>query len=112
MSVRFFLDEDVQVFLGEALRARGVDALHTYEAGRGGEPDEAQLAFATGKGWCLVTYNRRDFVAIARRFAEGGHRHAGIIVAVRRAPGDVLRALVALAAAHTGETIRDQLLYV
>lgn len=111
MIVRFYLDEDVQVFLAEALRARGVDALHAYEAGRGGEADTAQLAFAATQGRCIVTYNRGDFVVLARQYAEAGMTHAGVVVAIRRPPGDVLRALVALAAAHTGETLRDQLFF-
>lgn len=55
MNARFYLDEDVQMFLSEALRARGVDALHVYEAGRGGGADGAQLAFAAAQGRCIVT---------------------------------------------------------
>lgn len=112
MTARFYLDEDVQTFLAEALRARGVDALHTYEASQGGRADDEQLAFAAAEGRCLVTYNRGDFVRLVRQFAAAGSPHAGVVVAVRRAPGDVLRALVAVAAAHTDETLRDQLLYV
>ena len=34
MIVRYDLDEDVQVFLAEALRTRDVDTVHAYEAGR------------------------------------------------------------------------------
>lgn len=58
MTVRFYLDEDVQVFLAEVLRARGVDALHAYEAGRGGDGDDVQFAFAAAEGRCIVMYNR------------------------------------------------------
>lgn len=111
MSARLYLDEDVQVFLAQALRARGVDAVHVYEVGRGGEADGAQLAFAAAQGRCMVTYNRGDFVVLARQYAESGTPHAGVVVAVRRSPGDVLRALVALAAVHTGEALRDQLFF-
>lgn len=48
---------------------------------------------------------------LACPYAEAGAPHAGVVVAVRHSPGDVLRALVAQAAAHTGETLRDQLFF-
>ncbi len=66
MTARFYLDEDVQLGLAEALRARDIDAVHVYETGRGGGSDEAPLAFATEERRCFVTYNKRDFVILAR----------------------------------------------
>lgn len=94
----FFLDEDVQQFLAEALRTRGFDALHVYEVGRGGLPDEDQLAFSSEEGRCLVSYNKRDFAVLWAACAEAGREHSGIVVAKRHAPGVVLRALLKLAA--------------
>ncbi len=111
MIVRFYLDEDVQVFLAEALRVRGVDTLHVYEAGHGGQDDDAQLAFAAAEGRCIVSYNRGDFVRLVRQYADAGLPHAGVVVAVRRTPGDVLRSLVAISAAHTAESLKSRLLF-
>lgn len=112
MSVRFYLDEDVQVFLAEALRTRGIDAVHVYEAKCGGQSDGAQLAFAAADRRCLVTYNKRDFVVLSRTSAEGQRPHFGIVAAVWRPVGDVLRALVAVAESCSEDDLRDQLLYV
>lgn len=112
MTARFYLDEDVQVGLAEALRARGIDAVHVYEAGQGGGSDETQLAFAAEERRCLVTYNKRDCVILARMWAEARTSHSGIIAAVRRPVGDVLREIVAVAEAHSADDLRDRLLYI
>ncbi len=112
MSVGFYLDEDVQVFLGEAPQARGIDAVHAYQADRGGDSDDAQLSFATAEGRCMVSYNRRDSARLAGEWMADGRHHAGVVEAVRRAPGDVLRSLVAVTAACTSEMLRDRLLFI
>lgn len=112
MTVRFFLDEDVQVFLAEALRARGVDAAHVYEAARGGEDDAPQLVFAASEGRCLVTYNKRDYALLWAAWMEAGREHYGIVVAKRSAPGNVLGALMRIASRFSSEELKNQIVYI
>ena len=60
--VRLYVDEDASetaVIVG--LRARGVELLTTWEAGRLGLSDADQLAFAADQGRALYTFNARDF---------------------------------------------------
>lgn len=45
-----------------------------------GRPDEEQLAFATERGWTLLTYNRDDFLELARLWQKTGREHAGIVI--------------------------------
>jgi len=47
VTIRLYLDEDVDVALAAALRQRGIEVLTTQEAGHLGLPDEDQLTFAT-----------------------------------------------------------------
>ena len=61
-AARFFTDEDVYAGVASGLRKSGVDAVSTPEAGRLGESDESQLAFAAGEGRSLVTFNVAHFV--------------------------------------------------
>ncbi len=102
MSLRFLLDEDISQRVAEGLRARGIDAVSVQEIGRGGQgvPDEEQLAYATEQGRVLVTYNRNDFQGLDAKWREEGRQHAGILwcleqVTLRRAIGDLIRALLA-----------------
>ncbi len=102
MSLRFLLDEDISQRVAEGLRARGIDAVSVQEIGRGGQgvPDEEQLAYATEQGRVLVTYNRDDFRRLEVKWREEGQQHAGILwclerVTLRRAIGDLIRALLA-----------------
>ena len=44
----FFTDEDVYAAVAVALRKAGLDAVSTPEAGRLGESDDSQLAWAAG----------------------------------------------------------------
>lgn len=63
------------------LRRRGHDvvALH-QEAALWGATDERVLERATAEGRIVVTRNGRDFVELARAWADEGRSHAGIIV--------------------------------
>jgi len=40
MKIKLMLDEDVQIELANALKAKGVDAVSVQEFGRKGLPDE------------------------------------------------------------------------
>lgn len=108
-AIRIFTDEDVYGAVAPALRRAGIDVLSTVEAGRGGEPDESQLDWASHENRALVTFNVRHFANLhSVRLAEGRH-HAGIIVSSQRPVGDVIRRLLRLASALDAESMRDRL---
>ena len=72
MTIKLYLDEDMDVALATALRQRGFDALTTQEAGNTHRPDEQQLAFAAaawGSG-ANGLVKRRSKWPMARRQAE------------------------------------------
>lgn len=78
---RLHLDADASIkALQSALLARGHDVTRTpdewmvLDAG-----DETQLLSATAQGRCILTFNARDFVALARHHP----RHGGIILAAQ-----------------------------
>jgi len=58
-------DEHVQASLAQGLRARGVDALTTQEAGDSSLDDEGQLRFAAAQGRALLSYNKRSKTKLA-----------------------------------------------
>ncbi len=69
-------------------------------------PDENQLRFAVGERRVLVTFNVRDFVVLARRFAAEGREHAGIVVSNQLPAPEVCRRLLRLRLAlRTGEAM-------
>jgi predicted nuclease of predicted toxin-antitoxin system len=55
--VKFYLDEHIPKGVVEGLRRRGLDVLTVQEAGRSGDSDEKQLAFAAREGRVLVTFD-------------------------------------------------------
>ena len=74
MKPRILLDEDTHLALAEALRQRGFDAVHIQEIGRKGCSDPEQLDFAVQNERCIVSFNRKDFVAL--------HKTNGITVSL------------------------------
>jgi predicted nuclease of predicted toxin-antitoxin system len=72
--VRFYLDEHIPKGVVEGLRRRGVDVLTVQEAGRAGDSDEKQLAFAARERRVLVTFDD-DFL----RLDAAGALHTGIV---------------------------------
>lgn len=80
MAIKLYLDEDVDPLLAHVLRNRGVDCLSTKEAGNLGLPDGEQLRFAADQGRTILTFNVKDFVALATKAAISGQHHSGIIV--------------------------------
>ena len=94
LGITLFIDEDVQQDLADALRQRGYDAESCREAGRHNQriPDEAQLAYAAQNGRTILVYNSRDYVPLARAWADQGRHHAGIIVSAQITDtGELLR---------------------
>ena len=75
---RFYANENFPKPVVEALRAEGHDVLTTEESGKSDQeiPDDEVLAFATEQSRCVLTLNRRHFIALHRRDAK----HGGIVV--------------------------------
>jgi predicted nuclease of predicted toxin-antitoxin system len=85
-----YLDDDIDHHLARLLRARGVDAICTIEAGTVGRPDQEHLAFAAAQGRVLVSYNFHDYLPIAETWFTAGSGHAGIILSYRQFRRDQL----------------------
>ena len=110
LFARLYLDEDVRV--AKIVRGRGFTVRTTRGDDMLGATDAEQLAFAADQGLVLVTHNRSDFEALARRYAEEGQSHTGIVCAVRRPPRDMARRLVEVLNNRTAGEFVNQLLYI
>jgi hypothetical protein len=113
LSIFLYTDEDITDLLAMLLQERGYSAESALGAGTSGFSDENQLAFATSRGWTLLTFNRDDFTELARRWYEAGREHAGIVISQqfsRREIGEILRQvcnlLEAVSAAEMWNTVR------
>src|SRR4029077_5899944 len=94
LYIFLYTDEDVTDRLASLLQERGYEAESVLKAGTTGWTDEEQLAFAASRGWTLLTYNRRDFSALARHWPDASPSHAGIILSRQfsiRQTGELLR---------------------
>lgn len=81
-----YADENLDRFLIEAVRLRGVDLLTAREAGRLHASDEQQLAYATSVGRVVLTHDRRDFRRLHRIWVETGRPHGGIVTIPQPGP--------------------------
>jgi predicted nuclease of predicted toxin-antitoxin system len=112
LFIDLYLDEDVDVVLSHLVRARGFRVMTTQEAGHVGNTDAEQLAFATDQGKTILTHNRVDFEALARRYFEDKKTHSGIIIAVRRHPKELARRVLILLNSLTADEIENQIRYI
>ena|SRR5438105_693222 len=111
-QTRFFTDEDVYGVIAGQLRKAGFDAVSTPEAGRLGELDPSQLAWAAQEGRALVTFNVEDFARLHHEWMAQGQHHAGIIVSSQRPVGDTIRRLIHLGQTLSAEDMQDRLEYL
>lgn len=94
LFIALYTDEDITDRLAEQLRQRGYTATSAASVRTIGLSDEEQLTFATERGWTILTYNRNDFLTLARRWHDAGREHAGIIISQQfssREIGELLR---------------------
>jgi len=110
--VKFYLDEHVWQELTERLRENGYDALHVYDADRGGLSDEAQLEYAAQQGRAILTYNARDFIPLAELWYEAGRDHAGIVISVQLEHGELFRRVLKLLEAVSSEEMMNAIRYL
>jgi predicted nuclease of predicted toxin-antitoxin system len=112
LSIRLYLDHNVNARLASDLRARGFDAITTYEAGNATKSDEEQLAYATAQGHIILTFNISDFSKLDQQWHEVGKEHAGIVISEELAGsryGELLRRALRLLNTVTAEEMRGTL---
>lgn len=112
-TVRIYLDENVNPAVSDGLRRRGIDSWTVRDAGRCGEVDDAQLAYATEQGAVIVSHDD-DYLRLALAWAEAGKSHGGIAYAAmgRHPIGQLVMRVASLAASETAESARDTLFYL
>jgi hypothetical protein len=79
-AMKIYLDEDVHTFIAHTLRLRGWEALTTQKAGQREVDDIGQIAFATERGYAMLSYNVQDFPRLHYELIGSGQPHSGIIV--------------------------------
>lgn len=62
-----YMDECVRIPLAARLRLRGFTVFTARDEGLAGVSDTEQLAYATRRGWLIVSHNTRDFMRLHRR---------------------------------------------
>jgi hypothetical protein len=97
--LRLFLDAHISGRrIAQALRRRHHDGRAADDERQlDGATDEALLELAAGEDRIMVTFNVADVPDIARRWAEAGRAHAGLIIVIgidHREFGTILRAIV------------------
>jgi predicted nuclease of predicted toxin-antitoxin system len=96
MNCRFYLDEDINVLLKQALINRGADVLSTLKAGNTGNKDEEQLIYATNENRIIITHNIEDFVKLHEKFLKNNRIHSGILLTDQLPIGVLLKRIMQL----------------
>ncbi len=111
LSIKLYLDADVNMKLAANLRREGFDCISAREVGHDTLGDEDILAFATSEGRSLLTHNIQDFVPIFEQWWFAERSHHGIIVSQHLPIGEIqeriLRLLVRVNGEEMGNTIRN-----
>ncbi len=111
-AIKVYLDEDVHIYIAQALRLRGWEALTTEEVGQRGVDDSEQIILAIQRGYSILTYNINDYPRLHYEIVTSGETHAGIIVGTREDPRRNIRALLNLLGKLSAEAMKDQLVYL
>ncbi len=109
---RLLLDENVTPELGRALRQRGYDAVHVEDLDLKEVDDATVFAVAAREGRAVLTQNVRDFMPIAREYAERGEHHAGLIVTPQRTLRELLARALPLLSSRSAADVRDAVLWL
>jgi predicted nuclease of predicted toxin-antitoxin system len=111
-NIKLYLDEDVEVFLADAVRRRGYEANTTRDCGNLGATDLAQVAFALQNGAVMLTHNVRDFPRLHYEIIGRNEHHNGFIIAKKENPTIILRRLLKLLTEKSAEDMQDMLEYL
>ncbi len=110
--IELYVDEDVSVHVAELIRARGFSAITTLEAQNLGKSDHEQLTYAIDQHKVFLTHNRIDFEKLAVNYFDEGQHHAGIIIATRRHPAQIVSRLLAILGSTMSDEMIDQIKYI
>lgn len=110
--MKFYLDEHLPPLLAQMLQERGIDCLTTQATGNVGRTDEEQLVYAAAEKRVLLTFNRKDFLLLAKDWLMSGRVHAGIILSKQLPAPEVLRHLLHLVAQHRKDTLHNQIFWL
>ena len=80
LYVALYLDEDVTNQLAVMIEQRGFRVVSAVDIGLLERPDEEHLIYAIEHKMTLFSYNERDYIELARRWATEGRTHAGILI--------------------------------
>lgn len=79
--MKLLLDEQISGKVAARLRDQGHDVVAvTDETSLRGLSDPDVFEIAQAQGRAVATYNRDDFEAIVREYAEAGREHHGLII--------------------------------
>ncbi len=79
--MKLLLDEQISGKVAEYLRSQGHDVVAvTTEPSLRGLSDPDVFAIAQAQKRVVVTYNRGDFEAIVREYAETSREHQGLVI--------------------------------
>ncbi|MCI0684484.1 MAG: DUF5615 family PIN-like protein [Gemmataceae bacterium] len=107
--VRFFMDQHIPAAVSHGLGRHGVDVLTAQDAGRCGQPDIDQLAFATLDQRVLVSFDP-DFLALH----QAGTSHTGIAwcQAHKHGIGQLIQALLLIHGVLDRDSMKNHVEYL
>lgn len=105
-TVRFYLDENMQVVIAEQLQRHGIDVVTVRDLNLLGDDDLSHLQRATAMGRVLCTHDS-DYYALA----TSGIQHAGIVFgqANVRGVGDWVKVLILIHGVYTAEEMQNRI---
>jgi hypothetical protein len=108
-KIKFHLDENITLAIGNGLRRRGIDVTTTPEEGMIGQSDEQQLAFSLSQERVIFTQDT-DFL----RLHHGGLSHGGIVYCPQtsKSIGGILQGLVLIWEVLNAEEMNHHLEYL
>ena len=111
-NIKLYLDEDVEVFLADAVHRRGYEATMARDCGNLGILDLAQIAFAHQSGFVILTHNVQDFPRLHYEITGRQEHHSGFIIAKKESTTIILRRLLKFLAAKPTKDMQDALEYL
>jgi predicted nuclease of predicted toxin-antitoxin system len=111
-TIKLYLDEDVWLGLADALRKRGFDVVHVYQAERGERSDADQLEYAAQEQRTILTHNVDDFAALAKEYFVHNCSHSGIVLSPQIGKSELVRRTLKLLQALSAEEIANAVRYL